>query len=87
MSKLLYVLNIRPRINSGSAVGAAFAAQFQHTRAEAAKKHAVMRYEDHRAFKVLQGIHQHLLGRKIQVIRRFVEQQKVRRLVEHARYG
>jgi hypothetical protein len=31
MSKLLHVLNIRPRINSGIAVRAALAAQFQHT--------------------------------------------------------
>ena len=46
-----------------------------------------MRYEDHGAFKILQGVHQHFLGRKIQVIRRFVEHQEVRRVVEHARYG
>ena len=31
MSKLLHVLNIRPRINSGMAVRAALTAQFQHT--------------------------------------------------------
>jgi hypothetical protein len=31
MSKLLHVLNVRPRINSGMAVRAALAAQFQHT--------------------------------------------------------
>jgi hypothetical protein len=31
MSKLLYVLNVRPGINSGMAVRAAFATQFQHT--------------------------------------------------------
>jgi hypothetical protein len=31
MSKLLDVLNVRPRINSRIAVGAAFTAQFQHT--------------------------------------------------------
>ena len=43
-----------------------------------------MRYEDHGAFKILQGVHQHFLGRKIQVIGRFVEHQKVRRVVEHA---
>ena len=46
-----------------------------------------MRYEDHGAFKILQGVHQHLLGRKIQVIRRFVEHQEVWRVVKHARYG
>jgi hypothetical protein len=44
------------------AVRAALTAQYHHTSAESAKEHAVMRYEDHRAFKVLQGIHQHLLG-------------------------
>ncbi len=43
-----------------------------------------MRDEDHGAFKVLQGIHQHFLGRKIQVIGRFVEHQEVRRVVEGA---
>src|SRR5208283_5637373 len=31
MSKLLHVLNVRPRINCGIAVRAALAAQFQHT--------------------------------------------------------
>ena len=31
MSKLLHVLNVRPGINSRIAVGAALAAQFQHT--------------------------------------------------------
>ncbi len=31
MSKLLHVLNVRPRIDSGIAVGAALTAQFQHT--------------------------------------------------------
>src|SRR5258708_31291338 len=45
-----------------------------------------MRYENHGAFKVFQGVHQHFLGRKIQVIGRFVEHQEVRRVVEHARY-
>src|SRR5580700_10564918 len=44
-----------------------------------------MRYEDHAAFKILQGVHQHLLGCQIQVIRRFVEHEEVRRVVEHAR--
>ncbi len=52
MPKLLHVLNIRPRINSGIAVRAAFAAQLQHTRAETAKEHAVVRYEDHGPFKI-----------------------------------
>ena len=45
-----------------------------------------MRYEDHGAFKILQGVHQHFFGCKIQVIRRFVEHQEVRRVVEHACY-
>ena len=31
MSKLLHVLNVRPRIDSGMAVRAALTAQFQHT--------------------------------------------------------
>ena len=31
MSKLFHVLNVRPRINSGMAVDAALAPQFQHT--------------------------------------------------------
>ena len=30
MSKILHVLNVRPRINRGVAVGAALTAQFQH---------------------------------------------------------
>src|SRR5580700_2023085 len=44
------------------------------------------RYEDHGAFKVFQGVYQHFLGRKIQVIRRFVEHQEVRQVIEHACY-
>src|SRR5580692_11147650 len=86
MSKLLHVFNVRPWINSGMAVRTALAPQFQNARAETAKEHAVMRNEDHGAFKILQGVYQHLLGRKIQVIRRFVEHQEVWRVVEHARY-
>ena len=39
-----------------------------HVSAETAKEHAVMRYEDHGAFKILQGVLQHFLGRTIQVI-------------------
>src|SRR5438876_5434125 len=68
------------------AVRAALTAEFQHTGAETAKEHAVMRYEDHGAFKILQGFHLHFLGRKIQVIGRFVEHQEVRWVVEYARY-
>ena len=44
-----------------------------------------MRYEDHGAFEIFQSVHQHFLGRKVQVIGRFVEHQKVRWVVEHAR--
>jgi hypothetical protein len=29
-----------------------------------------MRYEDHGAFKILQGVHQHLLGRKVHRVSR-----------------
>ena len=70
MSKVLHVLNVRPRINSRMAVRAALTAQFQHTSAETAKEHADMRYEDHGAFKILQGVHQHLLGRKVHRVSR-----------------
>jgi hypothetical protein len=43
MSKLLHVLNVRPTINSGMAVRTALTAQFQHTGAQTAMEHAVMR--------------------------------------------
>src|SRR6202050_1204174 len=46
-----------------------------------------MRYEDHADLEILQGVHQHFFGREIQVIRRFVEHQEVRRVVKHARDG
>jgi hypothetical protein len=43
MSKLLHVLNVRPTIKSGMAVRAALTAQFQHTGAQTAMEHVVMR--------------------------------------------
>jgi hypothetical protein len=51
VAKLLHVLDVGAGIDGGVAVGAAFAAEFQNTGAEAAKKHAIMRYEDHGALQ------------------------------------
>jgi hypothetical protein len=36
-----------------------------------------MRFEDHGAFTIHQGVYEHLLGRKIRVIRWFVEHKDV----------
>src|SRR5258706_10341328 len=44
----------------------------------------VVRNENNRSAEFLQRFEQHILGLKIEVIRRFVEQQKIRRLEQHA---
>src|SRR5262245_8774121 len=81
VSDLLDILYVRSRIDDGVAVGPALAAQFEHTRPESPKKGSVMRYEDHRPFKVLERLHQHFFGSQVQVIGWFVEHQKIRRIV------
>ena len=45
-----------------------------------------MRHEDQRAAVVDQCVEQHFLGIQIKVVRRFVEQQRVRRPQQHARH-
>ena len=40
-----------------------------------------MRYENHRPFKILQGVDRHFFGRKIQVIGRFVENKELRQVL------
>ena len=87
MSKLLDILNVRPRINSGIAVRAALAAQFQDPRPQPAQEYAVVRHENHGAFEVFERLHKHLLGSHIQVIGGLVEHQEIGRIVEHPRHG
>src|ERR1022692_211501 len=69
----LHILNVRSRINARMAILPALPSQLQHPRAQPPQEHAVVRHEDHRAFEVLQRIHQHLLGGHVQVIGRLVE--------------
>src|SRR5262249_3289356 len=54
---------------------------------EAAKEHAIVRYENHRAFETLKRFHQHLLGGEVEVIGRLVKHEEVWRVVEHTRHG
>ena len=77
MSDLLHVLNIRSGIDLRSALSAAFAAQFQHARAQAAQEHAIMRNENHGAFKILERFHQHFFRRQIKMVGGLVEHEKV----------
>src|SRR5690242_2147946 len=74
----LNVLDIRSRIDAGTAVRAALATEFQYARAKAAEEHAVVRHEDHGAFEIFEPFDQHFLGGQVQVIGRLVEYQKVR---------
>ena len=81
MADRLDVFNVGPRIHYGSAIGATLAAQFQHSRSQASQKHPVVRYENHGAFEILERLHQHLLGREIQVIGGLIQHQEIRRVV------
>src|ERR1035441_4381302 len=83
----LDVFDVGTGVHHGIALGAAFAAQFEHARAQAAQEHAVVRHENHGSFEALERIHQHLLGGQVQVIGGLVQHQKVGRVVEHARHG
>jgi len=47
----LDVLDVRTGVHHRIAFRAAFAAQLQHARTEAAQEHAVVRYENHRSFE------------------------------------
>src|ERR1035437_10167002 len=86
VAQALHVFDVGTGIHHGIALRAAFAAQFQHARAQAAQEHAVVRDENHRPFEPLERLHQHLLGGQVQVIGGFVQHQEVRRVVEHTRH-
>ena len=61
------------------------AGQFQDTIAEPAEKRPVVRDEEHRALKVLEGFDEHFLRGQVEVIRRLVEDEEVGWIEEHAR--
>ena len=67
-------------------VGAAFAAQFKDTVAQATQERAVVRHEQHRPLEVAERLEQHFLRGEIEVVRRLVEHQEVRRVEQHARH-
>src|SRR5260370_38206662 len=63
------------------------ALDLKNTSREFVDEITIVRNENYRSAEFLQRFEQHILGLKIEVIRRFVEQQKIRRLKQHARHG
>ena len=45
-----------------------------------------MRHEEHRALEAAERLDQHLLGRQVEVVRRLVEHEEVRRVEQHPRH-
>ena len=60
--------------------------EFEHAVGEALEKGPVVGDEEHRSLEPGQGLDQHLLGLQIQVVGRFVEHEKVRRVEQHPRH-
>src|ERR1017187_1524372 len=87
VAQALHVLDVGTGVHHGVALGAAFAAEFQHARAQTAQEHAVVRHENHGPFEAFERLHQHLLGGEVEVIGGFVQHQEVGWVVEHARHG
>jgi len=81
------VLCIRSRINARVAVLAGLAAQFQYARPQSTQERAIVRDEDHGAFKVLERSDQHFLRGQVEMVGRLVQHQEIRRIVEHAGHG
>src|SRR5687767_11060303 len=67
-------------------IGPGFTTQLEHAVAQAPQERAVVRYEQHRAFKVRKRFDEHLLRREIEMVCRLVEDEEVRRIQEHARH-
>src|ERR1043166_9533844 len=83
--RALDVLDVRAWIGMRLRVGAALAAELEHAIAQAAQERAVVRDEQHRALEVGKRGEQHLLGRQIEMVGWFVEDEEVRRIEQHPR--
>src|SRR5438045_1991834 len=79
------VLHVGSGIHVQLRVGAALAAELEDAVAQAAQECAVVRHEQHRPVEILERVEQHLLGRQIEMIRRLVEHEKIRRVEQHPR--
>src|SRR5260221_646188 len=79
------VLDIRAWIRVRLRLGAALASELQYAIAQTAQKLAIVGDEQHRAVEILQRVEQHLLRQQIEMVRRLVEHEKVRRIQQHAR--
>src|SRR5262249_27011153 len=62
----------------------ALAAEFNHTVAEASQEIPVVGHKQHRALEITERLDQHFFCRKVQVIRRLIEHQKIGRIKQHA---
>ena len=58
--------------------------QFQYPVRERGQEVAVMRNEQHGALEFRQRLDQHLLRRHVQMVRRLIENQEVRRVVQQS---
>src|SRR5690349_17260420 len=80
-----HVLDVRPRIEMRLDVDAALAPQLDDPVAQRAQERAVMRDEEHRAVEILERLDQHFLGEEIEMVRRLVEHEEIRRVEQHPR--
>src|SRR5688572_18194522 len=80
------VFDVGPLIEMRLLLDAGLPSQLDDAVAQRAKKGAIVRDEQHRAFEVLQRLDEHLLGEQIEMVRRLVEHQEVRRVEQHPRH-
>ena len=64
----------------------AFEGQFEHAIGQGRQKMPVMRNEEHGALILCQRLDQHFLGRHVEMVGRFVEHEKIRRIEQHDRH-
>ena len=86
VARARHVLDVRARVQVRLCVGTAFPAQLEHPVAQAAQEFPVVRYEQHGPLEITERFEQHFLGRKVEMVRRLVQHQEVRRIEQHARH-
>src|SRR4029453_13665035 len=79
------VFDVRARIKMRLCFDTTLSAQLDDPIAETGKEGAGVRDEEHRPIEVFEGLDEHFLREKIQVVRGLVEDQEVGRVEQHSR--
>ena len=77
------VVCVRAGIKVGLGIRAAFSTKFQDAIAETSQERAVVRNEKHRAVEVFERVDKHFLRCDVEVIRRLIQHQEIRRIQQH----